>query len=360
MVTRQYYLLWVIGAMLLGMFTTHPVTAGGFEDTGDWQEIKPGGLATCARGAEFSFFYRPAESDNVIIDFMGGGACWNDTTCNKLTATFTDSVDYLREMYRKGLQGIYDHSKAENPVKNWHHIVIPYCTGDLHWGNSNHAYSDAGGDPFIIQHRGAENVKAVLAWVAKHQFTPKKVLLTGCSAGSYGSIYWTPQVKEMFLSSQVMQMGDSGVGVMTPEFPRVAFPLWHPEQSGPSWIPRLDPSHTTWASLSVPKIYNIVSDYYKNVHFAQYNSIDDSTQTFFYELMGGLAWDWSPKMVKAVKNVVRKSPNFNSYIAPGLDHCVLPYDRFYTIESSGVKFRDWFADYIEGKKVKNIKCETCG
>jgi len=33
--------------------------------------------------------------------------------------------------------GIADHSNAANPVKEWTHIYVPYCTGDLHWGDKD-------------------------------------------------------------------------------------------------------------------------------------------------------------------------------------------------------------------------------
>jgi hypothetical protein len=322
---------------------------------GDWEEIKPGGLSTCARGAEFSFFFRPADSDKLVIDFMGGGACWNDTTCKKSTATFTDSVDYVRDAYKKGLEGIYNHSLANNPVKDWNHVVIPYCTGDLHWGNNESTYHRSNGEAFTIMHRGAENVKAVLAWVQNKFLSPQKILMTGCSAGSYASIFWTPKVKEMYMGAEVIQLGDSGAGVLTRDFQTAAFPLWKPELAAPSWIPELDPRTQDWTKLSVPKLYRIVGKFYPEVRLAQYNTIDDSSQIFFYELMGGLAWDWSPNLVKGLDNITRLTTNFSSYVAPGMDHCIIPYKRFYTMKANGVKFRDWFADHLDGNLVSQVK-----
>ena len=53
-----------------------------------WNVIKPGGETTCSRGTEFAFYYRKGSSNNVVIDFQGGGACWNSETCSIAGAIF--------------------------------------------------------------------------------------------------------------------------------------------------------------------------------------------------------------------------------------------------------------------------------
>ena len=88
-----------------------------------WQEIKPGGDTICARGDEFSFFVHPGDPKKVIVDFIGGGACWSDSTCAEGTATFTDSIDELKRRQENGLGGIYDKNNPQNIFQNWTHIV---------------------------------------------------------------------------------------------------------------------------------------------------------------------------------------------------------------------------------------------
>ena len=112
-----------------------------------WKEISPGGETLCARGEKFSFFVNEGSSDKIIIDFIGGGACWNDMTCNKSNPTFIDSVDYLRKN-EAGLEGLYDHSDSRNPLKDYTHVVIPYCTGDIHWGQKDTVYVDKLNKPY--------------------------------------------------------------------------------------------------------------------------------------------------------------------------------------------------------------------
>ena len=38
--------------------------------------------------------------------------------------------------------GFYDHDNAENPFKDWYHVIIPYCTGDIHWGDAVTTYNE--------------------------------------------------------------------------------------------------------------------------------------------------------------------------------------------------------------------------
>ena len=49
---------------------------------GEWMQINPGGETMCARGEDYKFFVRPADSDKLLIHFQGGGACWDDLSCS--------------------------------------------------------------------------------------------------------------------------------------------------------------------------------------------------------------------------------------------------------------------------------------
>ena len=41
-----------------------------------------------------------------------------------------------------GLGGLYDYEHVDNPFRDHHVIHIPYCTGDIHWGDATVAYTD--------------------------------------------------------------------------------------------------------------------------------------------------------------------------------------------------------------------------
>ena len=52
--------------------------------------------------------------------------------------------------------------------------------------------------------------------------------------------------------------------------------------------------------------------------------------------------------------------NFRYYIAAGEQHCIIPADNFYTMETNGVVVRDWVAELAEGTRPENVTCgDTC-
>ena len=80
-------------------------------------------------------------------------------------------------------------------------------------------------------------------------------------------------------------MGDSGAGVITNDFLVHNFPNWQASREGPTWIPELDSSNTDWNRLQVSDLYKAIGSYYPETKLAQFNTINDSIQTFFYEIM---------------------------------------------------------------------------
>lgn len=310
---------------------------------GEWVEHFPGGETRCARGEDFAFFVHEGTTDKVLIDFIGGGACWNADTCSTEQPTFVDSVDMVRERYEEGLEGFYDHDNPDNPVKDWTHVVVPYCTGDIHWGENDKVYTKENGEEFTIHHRGATNAKAVLKWMKENLQSPESLLVTGCSAGSYGSIYWTPHMRKAFPNAKMSQFGDSGVGVVTKDFLKQSYAYWRPDLNAPSWIPSLDPSKVNWLNLKLNDMYMAIGQHYSDLPLSQFTYSLDENQQFFHEIMGGETDVWPSAMQQNLHSLKSGLPNFDSFVTEGTDHCIVPYEAFYTdTNSEGVVFKDWF------------------
>lgn len=348
-----------LGIILLTSFAISSGYASSLGRLGaDWEEYKPGGRTACARGGDFSFFVSPGSVNKVVIDFMGGGACWDGDTCNS-GGIFIDSIEEFISRFSGSMKGAYDRSNIDNPFKDWHHVVIPYCTGDIHWGDSEQQYRGYDGNYFAIEHRGAANARAVLSWLQAN-YRPDTILVTGCSAGAYGSIYWTPHVRKLFTESRVHQFGDSGVGVISAAFNAIMLERWRPDLHAPRWIPSLDPEQVDWTKLGVNDLYKRVAAFHSDGRYAQLSSKYDIAQTFFYELMGGDPSSWSQKMSAQLADLRSSIVTFSSYISGGENHCVLPNNAFYTQNTNGVLFRDWLAAYIDDQDVDNVECVDCG
>ncbi len=327
-------------------------------DPNAWNELRPGGETSCSRGSEYAFFVRPGTTNKIVVDFIGGGACWNETTCSIAGAIFSDSVAPVRRAVEENMpQGIYDRENEENPVGDWTHVILPYCTGDIHWGNSSTEYSDT----LTIEHRGAVNTRAVLDWIYANVDAPEQIFVTGCSAGSYGSLAWSAYLAEHYEGVPTVQFGDSGAGVITESFFRDSFPSWNAEMILPAWIEELDPSMVDIFELDLADLYERVGTYYPDNRFSQYNTSFDDNQAFYYEAMGGEggAMGWNERMEASTSRIIESTPNYRNFQAPGEQHCIILQPNFYEVESNGVRLVEWLDQLINGEAPENVSCTDC-
>ncbi len=203
-----------------------------------WQTIEPGGDTVCSDGTPYRFFVHPGDPGRLLVEFEGGGGCWSAETC--AMEIYTRRVTTDPELARRLglLVGIYDRGNPENPFREWTHVYIPYCTGDLHWGNSARVYAGASGT-YTIQHKGAVNAAAALRWASENVPAPGQVAVAGCSAGGYGSILWAPALMSRYSGASVVHLSDSAAGVVPPGFFTTVLASWDVSAVWPKDIPPL-------------------------------------------------------------------------------------------------------------------------
>lgn len=325
-----------------------------------WNVIYPGGKTICSRGDKYMFAVHPGTENKLVVDFEGGGACWTDASCGFATALFKeraeDSLKYIQQGYS---EGIYDRKNPQNPFKDWFHVFVPYCTGDIHWGDAVTTYG-SGATAFDIRHKGAVNARAVLKWISDNFGGPEKIFVTGCSAGSYGSLLWAHHLIKAFPQSKVYQFGDSGAGVVTKNFLKDSFPNWNALQATPDWIPTMDPSKVDLLQKDMAYLYTSSSNAYTDHIFTQYNTYADKTQVTYFQVMGGgTAEQWTDGMIASVDSIIKTAPGFRAFLDEGDKHCIIPYKELYTAEVNGKKLVDWLQDMVDDKPIQNERCATC-
>ena len=103
-----------------------------------WEKVVPGGDCACADGSEFNFWVREADPTKVVLFLEGGGACFDATTC-AFTAEETTTYDWnISPDDEPALMGgIFNLDREENPFADYSFVYVPYCTGDVHLGNSH-------------------------------------------------------------------------------------------------------------------------------------------------------------------------------------------------------------------------------
>ena len=341
----------------------------------DWQEVTPAASVTGVDGQSYSpscsalpgtdpsfrFFHRPGRSDKLVVYFEGGGACWDDLTCSFPIGSGLPSP--APQFYvpaippgstPAGIGGMFDTTRADNPVRDWSMVYIPYCSGDIHTGSTTKTYFNAG-NPFLpaqyeITHRGFDNFMAVLAWMRSELPKPSQILVTGVSAGGYGATANFPWIERSYGPARAALLADASQGVTTEAF-----------DTGPvgrnSWNPQLAPWVFGEAPTMLPgnQLMRAVAQAHPRSKVAQFTTALDEVQIGFYGLMkqfygpGGScpnpAIDWNHQMLAAL-TADAGLPNFRHYLAAGAYHTLLRDDNYYDEASAGVPFAGWLGQML--------------
>jgi hypothetical protein len=353
----------------------------------DYEGLTPACSAcpTCASD-KFTFFVKKGTVNKLVIYFQGGGGCWDTVNCLYAPTYTQQQVETLENFADTEGMGIFDTANPKNPFKKWYFVYIPYCTGDIHWGASDTEYPDTldqipAQDSWTIQHRGFVNFQVVLKWIKENFERPRKIFVTGISAGSYGAIGGFPFIKKAFPLSRVNVLGDAGIGVNSEAFQNGGVYNWNVQV--PGWIPGYengyDPEKTT------ADMYKDYANYYRLSKVAQYTTAWDETQAWFYNLMVGIflynpvlwgdlptdeVWcDWNAQMHEFAYDTAAAASNYRYYIGAGEDHTILMSPKFYTEESAGIPLVKWVKAMVRNPfgmwggpwqgRWRNVECEDC-
>ncbi|MBC7769100.1 MAG: hypothetical protein H7124_09970 [Phycisphaerales bacterium] len=340
-----------------------------------WVELEPQPVeidgetltATCSdvpgADAAFKFWARRGASNNLVVFFDGGGACWDNLTCSvpRLAVNTREEDGFYKAELLPGddpntLSGVFDLDNPRNPLRDWSFVFVPYCTGDVHSGSNTATYTDPDtGETFTLEHRGADNFRVVLEWMRQNFVTPEQIVVTGSSAGAYGAATHFAPIRAAFPAGRALMLGDAGQGVATRDFLQ--------SRNG-SWRYQL-PESVFGADGEVTAdedIVGMLAAHYPDDRFAQYTTAQDLTQTAFYALMGvpGACRAWTQKMATDLSRR-QTAPNFRSYVAVGQSHTILRSPLFYSQRSGGAPFAEWLAAALsdEGDDWTNRACENC-
>ena len=64
-----------------------------------WNQMRPAGRTSCSRGDAYHFYVRKGRTDRIILEFMGGGACWSPATCGLQQPTFTETTAFVDDLF---------------------------------------------------------------------------------------------------------------------------------------------------------------------------------------------------------------------------------------------------------------------
>jgi hypothetical protein len=175
--------------------------------------------AHCANGTSTGIGVNLAsEGSPALVYLMGGGGCWDEESCyvQKLAANIESGFDAtsFASLAPSLNAGIFDRANPDNPFKNSHFVLVPYCTGDVHMGNAVQTY---GGQP--TEHVGYTNLGAYLERLVPTFATSNRIVLSGTSAGGFGAIMNHPRTQVAFGSTRVDLIDDAGPWLPNPYLP---------------------------------------------------------------------------------------------------------------------------------------------
>lgn len=312
--------------------------------TWKWFEI-PG--AVCRDGSPAGFGLNlGGASSKLMIYLEGGGACFNEITCasNPAKVTVTSAT-----------RGILER-RAENPVGDWTHVYVPYCTGDVHAGNN-----PAGDVPGVGPQRfvGYSNMGRFLGKLAATFPATSRVLLTGVSAGGFGSAANYGQVVRAFPSTPVNLVDDAGPAMRDPYLARCLQDRWTElfgldrtvlAECGADCAGQPSPLFAAtvhWTKLRPGDAQGLVS-----------TTGDDTIRGFFgfgadtctsYERVTEADYAAGLADIRAQ----HAAPRFGTLVYAGTTHTILGGAGFYTTDPAR-PFTSWLRAIVESDTVTNV------
>jgi hypothetical protein len=193
--------------------STAPIVAP--NDTWTWVDFPD---SKCANGSPTGIAINPhAGATDVMFYFEGGGECYDAASCwesNPPKAANLDGYDSTTfATVKQKNYPILNRADATNPFNAMNFVYIPYCTGDLHAGQTiaNLALSDGGTRPTYFY--GATDMDIFLARVVPTFPGTTHVWETGTSAGGFGTFLNFDRIHTAF-NVRVDMLDDSGPAIL--------------------------------------------------------------------------------------------------------------------------------------------------
>ncbi len=305
---------------------------------GTWTFI-PFANAYCADGSSTGIGVSlTTDSDDLLIYLNGGGACWDQATCNAATtgSPLGPCATNLSTGYDEthgqpawstfadvssNAGTIYDRTDPNNPLRTFNFIHIFYCTGDTHAGSTIASYTTKGrdGQPHPVHHLGYQNLLLYLDALTG-SFHPSRVMLAGGRAGGFGSYTGYAAVANAFSSVPVYMIDDAGPymeNAYTPAGMAKAALAWNAAAAIPAGCTACTSSGPEGGMAALAPY---LSSAYPQGRMALVTSTQDAEIRQRYELDGP---SYAAALTSLATNVFDPLPNWRYFYMAGNTHTAL-------------------------------------
>lgn len=318
--------------------------------------------AFCRNGSATGFWVNPNSASKKLMIFLeGGGACFNSLTCAANPSSATGGSSYTGSS-----AGILNRGDMANPVHDWNFVDFPYCSGDVFSGNNpNGMVQGAGAQKFV----GYLNVAEFLKRIVPTFPDVTQVLLTGVSAGGFGSSADYGQVARAFAPVPVTLLDDSGPQMRDPYLAKC---LLQAQSTLWGW----DKTISAECGSDCPDIGSLPVDaakhtatLYPHVPLALIEATDDNTITAFFgfglnNCTGSFTTPVPKQQFTDGLNDARMQlsayPNVGGFIFDGTRHTSLSTQSAFdtqtvpTTDGGMVSLKDWVTDVVVNGKIANV------
>ena len=308
-------------------------------DTWTWVEFPN---ATCANGETtgIGVNWNPGAT-KLLLFFEGGGACWDEVTCyggdgedplaSNIESGYT-AADFEED---RGMLFRHAFSRRDenNPMREFNMVYVPYCTGDVHGGSSTQMYGER-----ETRHVGALNVAAYLERIAVTLPDTEYVMVTGRSAGGFGTLASYNRVATTFPTARVDFIDDSGPAPANGALPAPLYESWVPQ-----WGLSEDviPADCVGCETSLDLLFSYYADKYPMSRFGMTSYTLDGVIAFFFQQEPA---EFELMLKRILNDHFVSRSNLHYFIVPGDLHTM--YANWTMITSEGTTFQEWAAQLI--------------
>jgi hypothetical protein len=313
-----------------------------------WETVDAPSDCMCADGSAFHFYVREASPTKVLFYLEGGGACFSAEMCAPGSGTYNETIAPVSQLTEA--PGIFDFANPENPFADYSVVYVPYCTGDVHAGNTTKDY----GNGVVIQHKGFVNASNALDTMIERFPDTTQLVVAGSSAGSFPTPVFAALAGDQLPNADLKVFADSSGAI--PDAMGFVIGNWGTLETLPDW-PELE--GVTVDQFTPAYTFIKAAEHNPKITFARHDFAFDSVLSSFARMAGLSPADLVSVMQTNETKVEATGVNVANWISPGADHTIAVRDEFYTEEMNGVRFVDWFTAFMNGTPEADNYCVDC-
>jgi hypothetical protein len=303
-------------------------------NTWTWIDIPE---SSCDDGSPTGIGVNLNGSKDLLVFLNGGGACWDYATCvlfNTSTHGPFGSPQFAA-LVGGGVSGSVLDRAAPNPFANYNLVFVPYCTGDIHAGDNVITYT-SGTDQKVFHHKGRANVLSYLTRIAATVPAGGKVVVSGSSAGGFGTNMVYDLFHHYFSSSKLSLLDDSGPLLVGDAIQPVLRDSWYASWGLDRTLAPRCPTCKQDMSTLIPTLAAKYPD--DRMGLLSYTQ-DDVIRTYF----GLLPTDFQTDLYALAGKQLDPQPKLHYYFVTGSSHTFLGKPG--PITAQGIPLWTWLTQF---------------